>query len=234
MNETKERPIIFSAPMILALLAGKKFQTRRIVKPQPIIEAGASIDGQPAWTWTIPRTESYSFWAVSKSSPKTITKYCPYGQPGDRLWVKETLIRKTSAYQPGGGIAYAANGHYVMGGPTSIDTGEHPSGFRHIQGGRWTWKRPTLSSMYMPRWASRLTLEITDVRVERVQDITEADATAEGFSGNDNVGTGIGYSSNREAFAHKWDAINGKTAPWESNPWVWAITFRVLPIGGEG
>lgn len=178
----KERPILFSASMVRAILDGRKTQTRRIVKDK----AGAFTgDETPGW------------WNMIK---------CPHGAPGDRLWVKET-VRWTG----GPRAEYVADG-----APCVIDT--------------WPWKLNPLPSMYMPRGASRLTLEVTAVRCERLQDITEDDIVAEGCT-VDVVAkmTGIPWSSLptlHVAWREAWDSINGKRAPWSNNPWVWAISFR--------
>lgn len=159
-GDVKERPILFSGPMVKAILAGKKTQTRRLVKA--------------------PRG--------SEPSHAGVDFGCPYGQLFDRLWVRESW-QCNHADQDRSKVNYRADGRDRL---------------------LWT------PSIHMPRWASRITLEVTDVRVQRLQDISEEDAKAEGAEG-------------REAFASLWDAINGNRASWASNPWTWAIGFRVLP-----
>lgn len=178
----KERPILFSAPMVRAILAGTKTQTRRVVKPQP------------AGPWAAPGKTA-----------------CPYGLPGDRLWVKET-IRKTGEY-PGG---YSTSEYVADGTPTVADA--------------WPWQRRTLVSIHCPRGLSRITLEVTGVRVERLQDISHADADAEGCRGRRSADPALGFTiTPRERFNALWEQING-AASWAANPWVWVVEFkRVQP-----
>lgn len=195
----KERPILFSGPMVKAILDGRKTQTRRVIKPQP------SISG-PYEGFLYGRTFGYT---------------CPYGSKGEALWVRETWrYDRETDYKP---IAYRADGQ--------------------IASEKW---KP---SIFMPRWASRITLEITDVRVERVKDISPHNALAEGirqiskdagltwkygisdndgYPGHDNHGWPWKdfRRSPVEAFKKLWDSINGKKYPWESNPWVWVIEFK--------
>jgi len=191
--ETRERPIIFSAPMVRAILAGQKTQTRRVIKPQPDVP-------NPGTNWTI---------AMSSN--------CPYGHPGARLWVRETC-RAVELIPGWGGVNYLAGG-----GDIKIENTESAVA-------QW-WKLygyrggcgMTVPPIHMPRWASRISLEITGVRVERVQDISEADALAEGV---DRTNTSLpGYATER--FRRLWDSINAARGfGWEVNPWVWVIEFR--------
>ncbi len=180
-----ERPILFSAPMVLAILDGSKTQTRRNVKGEITNTEGAwLLNGQPM-----------------QDCPAVVGQ-CPYGQPGDRLWVRETW----SYY---GGDEYLYQQEPASVGYRADHVGDH------LLGGRW---RP---SIYMPRWASRITLDITGVRLERAQDITRGDAMAEGCPFQ-NMANG---PDPRAWFAETWVAINGADS-WESNPWVWAIEFK--------
>lgn len=193
----KERPILFSAPMVRALLAGTKTQTRRVVKPQPTGFVGGPgvtlCDSSPA-----PLVPMNDF--AGTCGQEII---CPYGQPGDRLWVRETWHDASSALHSC--ALYRADG------------GE-------IYGGKWA------PSIHMPRWASRITLEITSARAERLQDISEADALAEGCNVHpDHHGkppTSI-YSP-VQAYRDLWERINGPGS-WDANPWVWVVEFRRLP-----
>jgi hypothetical protein len=197
----KERPILFSAPMVRAILSGTKTMTRRIVKPQPRQEpiTNGSADG----TYTMwPNDDACLEWADVIADPIYYAQagFCSYGAPGDRLWVRETWQES--------------------------DRGVHFRADTDIMPGTW---RP---SIFMPRWASRITLEIADVRVERVQDISEEDAQAEGVQVTPgHLSRPIGSKeqptpySHRQAFAALWDTINGKRAPWDSNPWVWVVSF---------
>ena len=164
----KERPILFSGPMVRAILDGRKTQTRRPYNPK----AG------------FPREDG----EVTPTTADAWTDYgpCPLGQPGDRLWVRETWTQNTS-----GVVWYRADGH-------------------PIADGLW---RP---SIHMPRWASRITLEITHVWVERVQDITEDGAIREGM-------VRVDRCSPFQMFRDTWQSIYGT---WDANPFVWAVEFR--------
>lgn len=208
----KERPILFSGPMVRAILDGSKTQTRRVVKPQPkhprVHEFKNPLTSELVWGYPIP-TDSI----VTKIDGFT----CPYGKAGDRLWVRETFSWN--------GDGFSIRDLEFLRSEQPVNLIYRADGV--LAGG---WK----PSIYMPRWASRLTLEITDVRVQRLQDIDHDDAMAEGCF---NTGAGfsfdmvkLGESDHAEtAFAHLWDSINGKAHPWNSNPWVWAIIFKVVP-----
>lgn len=163
-SPAKDHPMLFSAPMVRALLAGTKSQTRRIVKSPA---ADGSVD-----RW-------------------------PYVE-GERLWVKESIARG-----PGELSAFVADG-------------------ARTKATAWPWKRDRLPGMFCPKGLSRITLELTDVRVERLQAITEADAAAEGV-GEPPWGT------RAESYATLWDSINSKKpgCAWSANPWVWVLSFRV-------
>jgi hypothetical protein len=200
---TKERPILFSAPMVRALLAGTKTQTRRVVKGRPL-------------EWLAPGMFTPEYVADPENSA------CPYGQPGDRLWVRETW----QVDAPHDGTWHATQWYGCKGSPLS----EIPERFRHPRycnfaadwlHGQITW-RP---SIHMPRWASRITLEITGVRVERLQEITIGDCIAEGIvRGGPENPDGI----ERAEYRQLWEQINSPGS-WDSNPWVWCLTFRRLP-----
>jgi hypothetical protein len=208
-----DRPILFSAEMVRAILDGRKTQTRRMVKPQPPAEAESvsrqlssreapELDG--AWQW----------WAGKPQTPITKPLFCPYGKPGDALWVRETW-RVHKSYDS----LNAARVYGAMGGDVAycVDYLATPR-----QEDFWGRGRP---SIHMPRWASRITLRITDIRVERLLDISCADAEAEG-AGHE---AGLTGGQAREAFSHLWNNIKGPGA-WEANPWVWVISFeRVEP-----
>lgn len=209
----KERPILFSAPMVRALLDGTKTQTRRVVKPQPRhLLIRSSNDGE--------------WYDADCVSPGTLVK-CPYGAPGDRLWVRETFGMWPGSLDEERQTLYRAT------------VPEAPGGWPSRRGPiadfvRW---RP---SIHMPRRFSRLTLEIVSVRVERVQEISEADALAEGVPlcdysfgrayGGDLTGDGITrvpMDSARSAFLCLWDSINAARGfSWASNPWCWCIAFK--------
>ena len=190
-----EHPILFAGRLVRAILEGRKTVTRRTRGLLDFTDRGRLIscrDGVAAFGDSIP------------DDPVPIDVRCPYGKPGDLLWVRETLIRGD-----GGHIKYAADDSLIP----------------HSQ---WQWKRPSVPSIHMPRWASRITLKVESVRVERLQDITEADARAEGAERGRPADAPVNVTQTyRDGFLSLWDHINGKRAPWKSNPWVWSITFRV-------
>lgn len=215
-----ERPILFSGPMVRAILAGTKTQTRRIVSPANSLIDGASwprgmkVNTNDAWVdnGPSPAGNPGPYLHAPVIGEKDDGRQCriyPLYQVGDPLWVRETW-------------APAIECHLVA---TLSNAAEYRADGR-FNPPRW---RP---SIYMPRWASRLTLGITEVRIERVQDVSEADAIAEGChraSGARPQTVGMeGPVSAREDFRDLWDSINGKRAPWDANPWVWALTFEVL------
>ncbi|WP_408479140.1 hypothetical protein [Paraburkholderia sp. RL17-383-BIF-A] len=237
----KERPILFSGPMVRALLDGSKTQTRRIVKPQPWPSArsGHYHPSCPSGSGGIhPASAIFSEretfdppWAA----PQPIT--CPFGEPGDRLWVRETHdVNRlgVETFQNGrerfyAGIAYKA------------DDGRHEADIteRLYQTLDQTESRGWTPSIHMPRWASRITLEVTGVRVERLQDISEADAAAEGVESLRNEGEywknylestadcdALICLSARESFRTLWDSLAAPGSDWNANSWVWVVEFK--------
>ncbi|WP_339506318.1 hypothetical protein [Pseudomonas sp. EA_15y_Pfl1_P102] len=220
MSQVKERPILFSAPMVRAILEGRKTVTRRVCKPQPSANAHTTCaSGNPMGAW----------WETGKDIIR-----CPYGKPGDRLWVRETWYCDHFEVM---------RGPYLK--PDDLDIREAledgtlvyaADGLTPYEQDQPTWK----PSIHMPRWASRILLEVTDVRVERLQDITEEQAKAEGVRlMRDGCDTWVGregpgnlvtpWLTAKEAFSDLWNSINGPHA-WEANPWVWCVNFkRVTP-----
>lgn len=231
----KERPIIFSGPMVRAILDGQKTQTRRIVKfklhPElpvtELYEHGPFIT-QPLNTQSWSATHEYCGGNIIEQGIK-----CPYGQQGDRLWVRETwaghwgppsdksrIVTGVEVKQTNGELAIATKDN-----PLNLlykaDCEEMP--LSHLN---WT------PSIHMFRWASRITLEVEAVGVERLQDISDLDAYEEGaegprptYDGNE-IGE-TGPPSFVHGFADIWDSIHGDGA-WKEDPWVWVITFRRL------
>lgn len=214
----KERPILFSAPMVRALLDGSKTQTRRVVKPQPAGEIQRQVPGLDHWI-------DSKYWERKNQKENhgigTRGFTCPHGKAGHRLWVREAwrVIAVADCFAPRE-ITAASRIWYEAQGALPF----HPSEFGRL--------RP---SMFMPRWASRITLEITGVRVERLQDISEADALAEGVvKGPDHYAPPVPEkvkafydTSARRAYRHIWETINGPGS-WAVNPWVWVIEFKVI------
>lgn len=198
----KTRPILFKDEMVRAILDGRKTQTRRVMKPQP--EGGLDF------------TPFAPFGVVNGKGNPLI---CRHGQPGDRLWVRETWQHLHNEGQKAD--------QFEQWQQNSIDClylADESSPNNKPMSGRW---RP---SIHMPRWASRITLEITDVRVERLQDISESDAIAEGCAPSfldvyGNVGHAPYY---RRGFCKLWREINGHDS-WEANPCVWVIEFKRIP-----
>lgn len=224
MSNVKERPILMSAPMVLALLDGSKTQTRRAIKPQPVRQLTPVVHLQRRGlnTWS-----DDGSWSIN----------CPYGVPGDRLWVRETWCvgeDKHNFY-----LEFRADSDGVMHqrGRDKLTADENATL------DRWANKVDAWNpSIFMPRWASRITLEITGVRVERLQDMegaheTESDALKEGVNRIHHGDGDYYYSAFRDephgdnwtdpssAFRELWESINGPGS-WERNDWVWVIEFR--------
>ena len=192
-----ERPILMSGPMVRAILEGRKTQTRRVIKVQPV----QSKTDPAVYGWG---GEDGCFYATTDTDDLV----CPYGVPGDRLWVRET---------------------WTVHFPQYIKDADEPTCYRADYSNKEL--RETLlpswrPSIHMPRARCRLVLEVTGVRVERLQAISDADALAEGVEHLPQcVGPGIDH---RTSYVALWDSLNAKRAPWASNPWVWVVEFRRL------
>lgn len=227
-----EKPISFNAEMVRAILAGQKIMTRRILKPQPLPE-NDGLEMQIAAPTSINLEPGTRFWRELTPTGVSAGRVLPY-QPGDLLWVKETFLKCTGCYgRPG--LIYKADA-------------------RHVPAHRW---KPSTN---MPRWASRITLEVTGVRIERVQEISEGDAIAEGiyptsvevsapiYSATRWVAPGVlhtniynepdnyapVYLNPATAFECLWNTIYAKKPEnqWEANPWVVVIEFKKLNGSG--
>ena len=218
-----EHPILFTGPMVRAILEGRKTQTRRVVKPQP------SEDWEPSSYGEVhnlvnghPDPDKVIGWGPSNEDG-TEAYACPYGKPGDRLWVRETwrpLYDGESGY-----IDYKAGG--------TLEANDEATHKRIICQRRA--RRNSMEvdngyrpSIHMPRWASRLNLLIKSLRVERVQDISEGDIEAEGVDPQWDLVRWGAQARPRFRFKHLWDSINGKRpgCTWADNPWVWVIGFE--------
>lgn len=194
------KPILFKDEMIRAILEGRKTQTRRVVKGAPVnMVRFIGADDKPTGEFGACLTHDL-----------VINKHvrCPYGKPGDRLWVRENFLQLMHGQVTDGRVKYCASID-----PRSTGTPKND--------GYWWRKRP---SIHMPRWASRITLEITDVRVERLQDISSADAKAEGVATPD-LNDWCDDSKWVSQFAWLWRSINGPDS-WDANPWVWVVEFK--------
>jgi hypothetical protein len=197
-TEVKERPVIFSGPMVKAIIEDRKTQTRRVVKYSPFE----------------PNDEGLGRHIITHNIP------CPYGKPGDRLWCRETWRPQHPYDLPGQEKPiYAADWT--------------PEEFEQIYGKTWGWK----PSIFMPRWASRITLEVVNVRVERLQEISEADAIAEGVYTNEQALQKLGLPADTklqgtcvDKYRIVWESINGKKYPWASSPWVWVVEFKKVEV----
>lgn len=215
----KERPIIMQAHSVLATLAGRKTQTRRVIKwpfdiaKHHFIPAAVCMDG--GGNWIIWEENSPGLAEFTKRAyPNADGFACPYGKPGDRLWIKEAW-----GYFGGEEYLYQKERNCVGYKADHITTEPIPGG---------SWRSP----MFMPRWASRLTLEVVSVRAERVQSISEKDALAEGIQFPPLYADEPLPSRNYaiKAFSFLWDSINAKRGhPWSANDFVWVIEYRRLP-----
>lgn len=217
MEQVKEYPIIFSGPMVNAILEGRKMMTRRVLKHQEGRQVkrsnGLNDIGGAAGMWF--------------NGERVFS--CPYGDPGDRLWVRETWCEADELLdgvkrEPAVTIGYKADlSARFKGQPLDVFG--------------WNWEHESVkwrAAIYMPRWASRISLEIVSVRVERLQEITPNDARAEGLPAYVATPESDFYSIYRNAFRKLWDPINAKRGySWESNPWVWVVEFKMVE-GGRG
>lgn len=215
----RERPILFNGAMVRAILAGEKTQTRRLCK-----DMNAWVDQSCREVRHVNGVPHH--FLIGAQAPIEQLR-CPYGQPGDRLWVREAWRPQTvhscamdACDCDSVGVTFAADGEWVL----------HTWSQNPVPD---TWCLPdaaargNLPSIHMPRWACRLFLEIADVRVERLQAISPADALAEGAMGWAREQTSpirdLDTGDERIAFRALWDSAGGD---WNSNPWVWAITFK--------
>jgi hypothetical protein len=225
----KERPILFNGQMVRAILEGRKTVTRRLIKDTGCYAIESSVHGVD----------------VVRRELKAMATQCPYGKPGDRLWVRETWADVN--LHGGPGIAYRADddvrdlmedesfladGAFNYNDPRCAKYSFAAWSEDLIAGteGRW---RP---SIHMPRWASRILLEVTDVRVERLQDITEEQAMAEGIeriAGPHSCEPWRNYAGDRPfsspvaSFSSLWNSTGGD---WDANPWVWVVEFKRVEV----
>jgi hypothetical protein len=235
----RELPILFSGPMVRAILDGSKTQTRRVVKLphhnplgkwEPTVIGGEN-GGRTAAGETIP--EQGGIWHTRTGD----SLLCPYGQPGDRPWVRETHEVNRIGYEEGPNTPtrhYAGVKYQADDGRAEFTISQ--TLYRDLdskQSRGWT------PSIHMPRWASRITLEITGVRVEHLREISEVDAAAEGVESLRNEGEywkhylestascdALICLSARESFRTLWDSLAAPDVDWQANPWVWVVEFK--------
>jgi len=225
----KQRPILFNAEMVNAILEGRKTQTRRVMNNQPCSLLGETISVQSDgvnFRWHGDLNDDTSGWFS-----------CPQGQVGDQLWVRETFA--ILGNEDGCAIDWKEN-LVKCGGPDAARIYRASCQQRPGNYGLWSipddafWKPHTdnmqyegawVPSIHMPRWASRITLEITDVRIERLNDISDPDASAEGCK----ISSLRSGDSLSDVFARLWKSIYGDES-WQSNPWVWVIEFKRVEV----
>ncbi|MFY7514974.1 hypothetical protein ACOT19_01065 [Acinetobacter baumannii] len=232
----KERPILFNSEMVNAILEGRKTQTRRILKKQP-------PENMTRHCWFSSSTSTYGFTNQPIPSDKWWKINCPFGRVGDRIWVRETWAPVNLYGEIA--LAYKADSKVIRVEENESFLDEE--GFINYDDPRLekysfaAWAYDLLDgkegvwspSIHMPRWACRLVLEITSIRVERLNDISENDAIAEGCDNSKSeAAIQMGwYERPVRAFSRRWEWIYGKDS-WKQNPWVWVIDFNVIQ-GGE-
>ncbi|HFT1547250.1 TPA: hypothetical protein ACH27V_000838 [Klebsiella quasipneumoniae subsp. similipneumoniae] len=207
----REKGLIFNSEMVRAILDGRKTQTRRPIKWKQtrFTEIGEREDGSK-WPWSEDAEHACDFWHP-----------CPFGAVGDRIWVRETWSSDFANYYPNDRVWYAADNNRQL----DIDMVDGVRGIYSPESDvhvpfRWH------PSIHMPRWASRILLEITDVRVERLKSISDGDAIREGCSTAD-MKSGDCVA---DVFARLWASIYGSDS-WNANPWVWVIEFKRVEGG---
>lgn len=212
----KERPVIFNGEMIRAILDGRKTQTRRVMKPQP----KPCYRGGHWWPSNTFKTMLHIEEQMQNGQggwKGLVGDACPFGQVGDRLWVRETFMDLT-----GTGIEATTGKFEGLAYRADTPAGSYGDEVRKEYGLKWT------PSLHMPRKACRITLEITAVRVERLNDISDGDAISEGCSISD-MKSGDCVA---DVFARLWSSIYGVDS-WNANPWVWVIEFRRVGDGAR-
>lgn len=238
----KEQPILFSGPMVRAILANRKTVTRRIVNGAPD-DAGLAVYGAEctAGDGGVSSACAMFFAGSTVNSRGLGVVRCPFGSPGDRLWVRETWRYHGWTEDGAPWIKYAADysTRLVERIPDEwsdrlADIWADLSDDANMAIDGRAADRKWRPSIFLPRWASRLTLEVVSVRVERLQEIDELDALHEGVQGQAVDGVLDGkpgryvVGSARDEFAALWDSINADRAAWASNPWVWRVEFKVV------
>lgn len=214
-QEVKTRPIIFGADSIRAILEGRKTQTRRVIQPQPRPThykpcQGCKEDGTVVWHFF----NEYL-------SADTDARMCPYGKRRERLWVREAHAFVADEFGLSSGVAFRDDWIEWLSDDALLDG---QTVYNASNPDAWKWRSP----IFMPRWASRITLELTDVRVERLDEIDEADAIAEGVDVVGELLTKRERADERiNQYCWAWDELNAKRGfGWDVNPWVWVLSFK--------
>lgn len=227
----KSRPIIFDGESVRAILAGTKTQTRRVVK-WPIT---SKSDGSKRRLFGPDDVAEINALLAERQKHPCRQVACPYGREGDELWVRETWLELDRDHYTDPGPRDALSTRYGTprrnGAAYRAECNAESDGIRAEYGYRWR------SPIRMPHWASRLTLRVANVRVERVQEITEADAIAEGVRPEFEcdiatfVCGGPLLSTHRLGYKHRWDELNAKRGfGWDVNPFVWVVTFERVMV----
>lgn len=231
----KEIPILFSTPMVQAILEGRKSQTRRIMEPQPWY--GSQVPDGPHFIFPPGSGQRFNAevskngnWYVMQEGFQRYFSKMAKWQPGDLLWVRE--IYKIEGSMSHGesvlGVKYKAGGRWIQNDSKEVFDIFHKS------------KEGWRPNIFLPKIAARIWLQVTDIRVERLQDISEEDAKAEGVEKIDDSifcwrhygGKYAGCSTARNSFQSIWKSINGDES-WNINPWVWVISFNILSTTGK-
>lgn len=241
----KEIPILFSTQMVQALLADTKTETRRTIKPQPD-ENGVTFMKNAPLDWEAHYKEEWKPWKWDTEQGETIAKHCPYGQPGDWLWVRESFV--SGFKMDDGCFAYDDEGNHIEKIWYKADGDLHNwwTGDSDFPSENIPWK----PSIHMPKAAARLWLEVLEIKVERLQDISEADAMAEGiewqikypedyptlryyrdYMFKNRFAAGMLFGP-KQSFKSLWQSINGPES-WNANPWLWVVKFKIISKTGK-
>lgn len=209
-----------NAEDVRATLAGRKTHVRRIIKPQPPCECSYTINGNQSHALCYDTNSGIgpkTIWVPPTPKSKDHRLSCPFGAPGDELWVREAWrpVGPWECRKDGATIQYRSDGEYLR------KTG-WPDSFRIKTSDR---RDKWYPSIHMPRWASRITLELTSVRVERLQDISEEDAEAEGIAFMRDIPDADEMLTAKQLFKILWESINGPGS-WDLNPWLWVLEYN--------
>lgn len=207
----KETGLMFKAPLVRAILEGRKTQTRRIAKPVRHPDLGSVY--------------SPGALVLEHEPQHVINRACPYGKPGDRIYVRETFVQGYKEDPETGAVRdYDEEGNDI---PMTTWYRATDGGITWCDDYGWETNVPWKPAIHMPKALARIWLEVTGVRVERLQPISEADAKAEGVDASKYQGLDRAYA---RAFSELWESTGGD---WDANPWVWVVDFKVLSTTGR-